>query len=190
MLYGIIGKKGSGKTLLMTYLIKKYSEENNIKVFSNYKLNFIEHEIIDFDKLFKEEYEIKNSVVAIDEIYLFADCRMSQTKLNKFISYLMYQTRKSSLDIFYTAVSYYTIDVRLRNGTDGIILPHICVDGIKLQNPELMTSSKMNELIQEKHNIGMQGTFHTDYGVKTFCINNIDKYFKYYSSYQIIKPKI
>ena len=61
MLYGIIGKKGSGKTLLMTYLIKKYSEENNIKVFTNYKLNDTQHEIIDFDKLFKEEYEIKKS---------------------------------------------------------------------------------------------------------------------------------
>ena len=191
MLYGIIGKKGSGKTLLLTYLLKKFSEEDKkIKIYTNYKLNKIKSHKINFMELFKNDTEIKNAVVGIDEIYLVADCRTSMTKLNRIMSYLLYQTRKTGVDIFYTAVSFNSIEKRLRNNTDGLFFPNLFVNQKKILNPENLTRKKMEGFIKNKENIQIKGMFVTDYGVKKFCIEKPEEIFKYYSSYEIIIPKI
>lgn len=190
MFYGMIGKKGSGKTLLLTYLLKKFSDaDDKLKIFTNYTLNDIKHEPINFTKLFKDNIEIKNAVVGVDEIYLIADCRDSMSKRNKLFSYLLYQTRKASVTIFYTAVSYSTIDIRLRKGSDGIFFPNIYIDGKKILNPENLTKIKMDGYIKDGKQIQLKGLFYTEYSRKTFCIDNPQEYFKYYSSYQLITPE-
>lgn len=191
MLYGIIGKKGAGKTLFLTYLLKKYSDsDNKVKIYTNYTLKGINFEEINFKEIFKNDIEIKNAIVGIDEIYLIADCRTSMTKMNKLISYLLYQTRKAGVDIFYTAVSYSTIDIRLRRGTDGIFFPNLYVDGKKVLNPESLTRIKMDQIIKRGCLIQLKGLFHTEYATHNFSVDNPQNYFKYYSSYQMIKPTI
>ena len=191
MLYGIVGKKGCGKTLLLTYLLKKYSEEDkNINVYTNYRLSNINFKKINFKELFENDAEIKNAVLGIDEIYTIADCRTSMTKMNRLISYMLFQTRKSGVDIFYTAVSFNTIEKRLRNHTDGLFFPNLFIGGKKVLNPETITRKKMNYFIDKKIEIKIKGLYCTDYDTKKFEIPNPQELFKYYSSYEIIKPEI
>lgn len=191
MLYGIIGKKGCGKTLMMTYLLKKYSEaDKKIRIYTTYKLKGIKYEEINFMELFKNDTEIKNAVVAIDEAYLFADCRTSSSKMNRIISYLLYQTRKTGVDMFFTAISFSTIEKRLRHNRDGLFFPNLYVDGKKILNPENITQEKMNMLLADNHIIQIKGLLVTDYGTKSFCIDHPEKIFSHYSSYEVIKPKI
>lgn len=189
MLYGIVGGKGSGKTLLLTIMLKSYKDKDkNLDIYSNYNLSDIEFKKIDFNKLFNNE-KIKNAVVGIDELYLFADCRRSTTKLNRLISYMMYQTRKASLDIFYSVVKFSTIDIRLRRGTDALICPHIYIDNKKVTQTEKLTKEKMNSLIDNGCKIELKGIIYTDGGATKFKIDNPQNYFKYYNSYEIIRPE-
>lgn len=195
MLYGIVGRKGSGKTLLMTYFLKKYydkSKENNeeLKIYTNYMLNDIDFEVINFKKLFQKNIKISNSVVAIDEIYLLADSRTPSSKMNRIISYMLYQTRKANVDIFFTAVSFKSIELRLRVNNDGLFFPNMYINDKKVLNPENLTQKKVEELIKNNNKINIKGLFYNDYSeVKRFSVDNPIDYFKYYSSYEIIQPE-
>lgn len=110
--------------------------------------------------------------------------------MNKFISYLVYQTRKARVDIIYSAVRFSTIDKRLRDETDALIFPSLFIDNIEIKNPETITREKMNEFIKNNCEIEIRGLFLTDYESLSFRIKNITNYFKYYSSYEIIVPEI
>ena len=189
MLYGIIGEKGSGKTLLLVKLIKDLKDnDKKIKVFTNFHLNNIEYEIIDFSKLLNQDTKMDNAIVGIDEIYLFADCRMSASNFNRSISYLMYQTRKRNTTVLYTGVSYNTIDIRLRRATDGIFFPHLYVNDKKVNKPEKITRKMMEEIMRRKYKVEIKGLFYTRNDVEKFTIHNPTKYFDYYSSYELIEP--
>ena len=104
MIIGIEGFLGDGKTIYMVRcLLKDYL--NGRKIYANFKLNNIKYEklnIQDFlDSTNSEKFH--NCTIGIDEITLFMDCRRSSRKENIAISTLLRQSRKRSLDIYYTA---------------------------------------------------------------------------------------
>lgn len=115
MLYIILGKLGSGKTLFLTYLATKIKTK---KIYSNYKLhlkNYRELKAIDLIKL------PNNVEVFLDEGYTWIESRISSSLLNRYMTYLLFQSRKRGNNFFITAQSLSSIDKRYRNHSDVIV---------------------------------------------------------------------
>jgi len=129
MIIGVIGDRGSGKTLFMTYeAFNQYRKGKQI--YSNYKLSFpllpntkkpklIPNDFfLDFEK-----YNLKNVCMFIDEIYIYIDSRSSGSNKNKLMSYFFNQTRKTGVDLYYSTQFFSQVDKRLRFNTERFILP-------------------------------------------------------------------
>ncbi len=118
MLIGIQGGLGTGKTLLLT----KYLLNDAFKgytILSNYKLINIPHKKLVVEELIKnpddtsDDIQLKNCTIGIDELTVYADCRLSGSKRNVFFSYLVLQSRKRSVDLYYTTQDFSMIDKRV-----------------------------------------------------------------------------
>lgn len=129
MIIGIEGGIGSGKTILMTrYLYKDYKKKKSI--FANYNLKF-KHEKIDMSKILEmheNKFNLRDCSIGIDEMTVFADCRRSGSKLNRLISYFILQSRKRSVDIYFTTQNLQMVDFRLCDYMDFQILAKKCKD--------------------------------------------------------------
>lgn len=117
MIIGIYGRLGSGKTALMVYLIKHYYNEG-YTVYTN--LENIKIPVKKFDPL---DFYVKRNVanktlVAIDELYLWADCRRSSSWQNLILTYLILQSRKFKFDFIYTEQLKHLADLRIVEFTD------------------------------------------------------------------------
>lgn len=78
-------------------------------------------EKLDYEKLvywMENNTTLFNATLVIDEIYLFADCHLSSSGLNRLVSYLALQTRKRDLDLYINSQQYENMEVRLRRNVD------------------------------------------------------------------------
>lgn len=127
LVVGIKGLKGSGKTLFMTILL--YQEYlKGKKIYTNYKVNF-PHETIDVQEMINLDINLKNSVIAIDEIHMICDARRSGKKQNILMSYFILQSRHRSVNFYYTTQFDRQVDARIRENTDiNIVCENIYVD--------------------------------------------------------------
>ncbi len=118
----VVGELGAGKTLTMTYLIWRNYYYKKKKVFSNYTLYGIPFTLVnsinDFEK-------IQDGVFGGDELWSWADSRLSQKSRNRFISTILLKSRKRGLTIIYTTQSFDQIDKRIRKITDFVAYPII-----------------------------------------------------------------
>jgi len=112
----ITGLKGAGKTAYMTKLLHD-SWKAGRKVRANYKLEF-PFEPIDLEFLLTNPHELYDMSIGIDEAQTYFDCRLSQTKKNRIFSYLMLQSRKRHVDIFFTSQQASNVDIRIRKNID------------------------------------------------------------------------
>lgn len=142
-------KVGQGKTLSATTFAVLDWLEADRKIVANYniwldRINYIfddqgnvleerfvktpkDGDFIKFDYEFFVEAMETNSIlydttVVLDEAYLFADARMSQSGFNKLISYFVLQTRKRDVDLYITTQQFENVDRRLRQNTDVRVL--------------------------------------------------------------------
>lgn len=115
----LIGDKGAGKTLLMTYMLHQ-DYLNGKRIISNYKLNF-PHEILNSNMLMHHREELHDAVIGIDEASLYMDSRRSMSEFSVTISYFLFQSRKRSVDVYLTAQQIGSLDVRLRDNCDFIV---------------------------------------------------------------------
>jgi len=123
MIIGIEGFMGDGKTIFMVRaLLKDYKRGR--KIFSNFKLNNIVYTPLDINDFLNKDDADKfhNCTIGIDEITLFMDCRRSSRKENIAISTLLRQSRKRSLDIYYTAQNLDETDLRLVRYTSIFVI--------------------------------------------------------------------
>jgi hypothetical protein len=122
MIVGIVGDRGSGKTLLQVFFLHKDFQANR-QIYSNFHLKF-KYTLLDL-KILLEHIKVKaqlyNATLAIDEIHVFFEARRSMSKKNIVGSYLTTQSRKRSLDIYYTTQYFYQVDKRIRDNTDYLI---------------------------------------------------------------------
>lgn len=131
MITGIFGDLGSGKTLFMVIMVYEYYVPNKYQVYANFDIVKPEHigtknyfpkltpeQLLDISTLPKGK-----KVILVDEIYAMGfDSRVSSSKINRFLTYLFFQSRKVDADILYTAQLNSSVDKRVRSLTDNIVL--------------------------------------------------------------------
>jgi Rad3-related DNA helicase len=116
---GIIeGQMGSGKTLSATAFAVADKINNGMEIICNYHLKNIDYQYLTFQNFIdwmQQSVELSNTTVIIDEAYLFADSRSSQTNLNKLFGYFAVQTRKRDVNLYVTVQQFRNVDLRLRS---------------------------------------------------------------------------
>lgn len=160
MLVSVIGNRGSGKTLFLTY-IATITKRN---VLSNFKIHidkYIELTLIDL-------LDLPNDVnVFIDEGYTWLESRTSNSTLNRYLSYVVLQSRKRAIDIYITAQMFSSVDIRFRQQSDVLIKCKRVDKGFQYT------------FLDVAHRI-----------IKSFILpyDKAKKYFSLYDTYQIIEP--
>ncbi len=121
---GIIGSRGSGKTALMTAILKDYADQG-IPVLANYKLNF-DSVTMSFEKIREilrtNPSDLSDIAIGLDELGRGADSYEFMGKSAEEITLLIQQIRKLHSKVVYTVQRFNNIAKRLRDQTDGFIL--------------------------------------------------------------------
>ena len=177
MIIGIEGGLGSGKTLLMTrYLVKDCLDGH--KIFTNYGLKQIEYERIDLTKILdmhKNEFNLSDCSLGIDEITVFADCRKSGSRMNRVISYFILQSRKRNVDIYFTTQNLNMVDFRLINYMDFQVL---CSKVYDKEGEEVQEYRKYSIFdLRDCRNVKIEK-----------FILDITKYYPFYDTNEVILP--
>lgn len=127
MLMGIVGELGCGKTLSLTYfgLRNYFKYEGKRTLFANYHLHTLEGKPIEYTYVGRpiQIDDIRNGIFLGDELWIWADSRLSMGKRNKFITAILAKSRHRDLDIIFTTQSFGQIDVRIRRICDFIAIP-------------------------------------------------------------------
>lgn len=116
----ILGQRGSGKTLFMTYLAHQYHAEGK-KIFSNFQLKKIPYTPITFSELAKLPEWLYDGVVFLDEIHIGADSYEVFKKSNKMITTFATQLRKRRITLFYSTQVFKMATKRLRDQTNFLM---------------------------------------------------------------------
>lgn len=104
----------------MTYLAARNYMKGR-QIFSNYNLNF-PHQLVNTPE---EIVDMKEGMFCGDELWTWADSRMSGSKKNKFLTYILSKSRKRGINISYTVQYFKQIDIRIRAVTDFIAVPRL-----------------------------------------------------------------
>lgn len=117
----IIGDKGAGKTWLGTYMAIR---SNKKIIASNFPI--IDSRYVDLQPIML--HTLRDAVVVMDEPYVWLESRTSGNKLNEFLSYEQFQSRKKGCDYILMTQIKSTVDLRFREMADILILAYK-VDG-------------------------------------------------------------
>ena len=177
MLIGIQGGLGTGKTVLLTkYLLTDYYK--GYSIYANFKLFNIDYTNLNIEEMLEnEQKEVKltNATLGIDEITVFADCRLSASKMNRWISYLVLQSRKRSVDLYYTTQNFSMIDKRILSHTHIQIIAQSLYD----KQGEVIHHFKKYSVIDARDIANMR--------IDRFLLD-IRPYYDFYDTDEIIKP--
>ena len=133
MIVGIVGNRGTGKTLTMAKIGLEAIKKGKV-VYSNFKFNtkkFTAEENTRLRMIDKEffinykDMKLRNCIILLDEVYVYFDSRSSATKRNRVFSYFINQTRKRGVDLYYTTQFFRQVEVRLRLNTEFFIIPSL-----------------------------------------------------------------
>jgi len=120
MLIGVLGGFGSGKTLLLAVFGYKLGFNPNYEVYANFHIKG-NVEYLTPRKLLDINPKDKRAVILLDEVYSWLDSRVSISKINRILSWVVLQSRKRNMDIIYSAQLGSSVDLRLRDMTDIVI---------------------------------------------------------------------
>lgn len=113
----ILGRQGSGKTLLMVKMAYDYYKQGKT-IYSNVKLNF-PFKQLDYEDIV--ECKLKNAVILLDEIHQLLPARNSMRKISRLIvDGFLSMVRKSDLIILGTTQLDRKVDIRFREEADFI----------------------------------------------------------------------
>lgn len=113
MLIGIEGFLGDGKTVYMARCLKKDFEIGR-DIYTNLHLKDIPYKFFDIDEFLNNDNndKLRNATIGLDEITTIMDCRLSGSKSNIAFGYLVLQSRKRNVDIYYTTQSLDLVDYK------------------------------------------------------------------------------
>lgn len=134
---GMTGPRGSGKTLVMTYLAMQ-DMANGIPVLANYKIQGpfkkrgsivnVESQPLDLPQLFEMSSSLRQCVAAIDEINLWFESTRAMSNGNRIIGIVLQQIRKRQMSVYWTSQNFDWVYNRIRWQTDTITE---CMDAAK-----------------------------------------------------------
>jgi len=178
MIIGVEGSMGSGKTLLIVrYLLKDFS--NGHKIFANFGLRKIDYEPLNVMELM-ENNELQDVSVGIDEITVFLDCRKSSSKMNRYISYFILQTRKRNVNLYYTTQALSMIDKRLLEHTEF----QITCEKIYNHKQEIIPDWRHYTIFDCRDMRSIRNIKITRFNM------DISKYYDFYDTNEVILPPI
>jgi len=122
MLIGLVGDFGTGKTLFMT-MVALASQR---RVLANYHLSIDNYEYVEPLDLYQSMGF--NCDVLLDEIYTWLESRTSHSFINRYVSYIIFQSRHRTIDIYGTLQLLSSADLRFRD------LVHILVKCVRKDN--------------------------------------------------------
>lgn len=117
MLVFIVGKLGSGKTLLSS-IFAYYSKK---EIYSNFTLQNMNKPIHKFNLNLLFSEELQNASIFIDEAYTILESRRSLSNDNIIMSNMYFQSRKRDIDFYLGVQLAKSIDVRFRDLADLVI---------------------------------------------------------------------
>lgn len=164
------GARGTGKTLTMVKTAFEY-QKAGWKVVTNLYGTPFKYVTSDFILSLSGTSELKNCVLAIDEIELFFDSREWNKKESRLFSRFLQQIRKRNIVILCTAQFTNLIDIRLRQQIDTLA---IC-------------SFDKQELLASCNYIDLTSIESDPHNPKMHCIEYYaEPLFSHYNTYQII----
>jgi len=124
MINAIVGGLGSGKTLLMIFLL--YLEKRSGKlVMTNMSSVSYQDKPLHFEELLQDvqdNHALNNIALGLDEVHIFLDSRSAMSKSSKVASYFILQTRKRNVNLYFTSQHIGQVDIRLRNMIDRLYI--------------------------------------------------------------------
>lgn len=97
-LIGVYGKGGSGKNIIVMYLLVRYFP--NIKKYLNFDTELPNAKKIDSIKLFEIDFNVNDIIIVVwDEAYTEMEDRNFMSDTNRINSYLLFQARKNNMTI-------------------------------------------------------------------------------------------
>jgi hypothetical protein len=153
-LMNICSTWGSGKTTLAT-CHAELCAKIGIPVYSDYDMDIKDCSVIEPHELFSlgEDYNIdtgKKCTVIIDEAYSWLESRNYGSDLNKYLSYILMQSRKRGMEFITTEQLNSTIDIRFQQLAEIVVASimlkdrfrYIYIyDGLKIAKREIMFKS-------------------------------------------------
>lgn len=186
MLIGIEGFLGDGKTIYMVRCLKKDSQ-NKRNIFANLKLIDIPYTYFDINEFLSNDNndKLRNATIGIDEITTMMDCRLSGCKSNIAFGYLVLQSRKRNVDIYYTTQDIGLVDYkRLIKYTQVFV---IC-NRVYIKK-ELANNKYELEELEDWRNYTIVDERKRKENVISFNLD-ISPYYDNYDTDEIIKPPI
>jgi len=120
MLPIIRGSLGSGKTLFMVREACKLHLAGK-KIYANFNLRFPDGKKAEKLTIDLLTPELSDCVVLIDEAYAWLESRTSMKLLNRYLTYILFQSRKRNLDFYLTTQLISAIEMRFQNLADHLI---------------------------------------------------------------------
>lgn len=117
MIHLILGRQGSGKTLMLVKLAEDYLKRGK-SIYSNVHLNF-KYNKLKYDDIIN--CRLNDCIVILDEIHLLLSARRSLSKLNQEIcDNFLSMARKQNTEIYGTTQTARKVDIRYREEADYI----------------------------------------------------------------------
>jgi hypothetical protein len=114
MTIGVFGRRGHGKSLLITYFLAIF-QLAGIPIYSNYGVKGSNAVNL------KQLLEIEDGAIGLDELWQKLDSRLWGDKINIFITHWYQQQRKKNLVILWTAQQLGSMEKRVRESSDYLI---------------------------------------------------------------------
>jgi hypothetical protein len=166
-----VGKKGMGKTLLLTWLLFYFSRNNNQKIIANYTLYGIEYDFMQNIPKSPNDFldALVDKVCGFDELHLWLDSRCAMTKANTYTTNILSLSRHAKTHFFYTTQDMEKVDKRVRRETNYIITIKSI---IKLNGLPAMIHYKITDMETFKQTTG---------------IADVRKIINYYDTHEILR---
>ena len=116
---GLVGDKGSGKTLFLRALAQEFHNEK-LNVYANFQIFGIDYTHINFTYLADLPDNLRDGVILLDEAQMGLDAYKWYDKQSTKLSKLFTQLRKRNLEIVYSTQRWPTVNYRVRDITDYI----------------------------------------------------------------------
>tara|TARA_B100000530_G_scaffold275345_1_gene188261 strand:- start:5524 stop:6381 length:858 start_codon:yes stop_codon:yes gene_type:complete len=116
---GLHGFRGSGKSLLASYLTAHAHYTFGTRVFHNNVLNF--GEVIEVEDLIDLTEDVSNAIILIDEIQTIGDSVRATSTLSYLFTQMLMQLRKRKIIILWTSQNLRQINSRILWQTDFLV---------------------------------------------------------------------